>query len=472
MKAIYKDKEKNTLIITEEAEQGSTSLKTDFREKMVMSNHIKGLMEFRVCIVNHEKRYEYDTGGLTNLEYLCIHENLKFDTVSRILSGIRDALLQGTKYMLDEKDFIIDPEYIWLDEERNPILVYHTGYGCIFSKQLEQLCEFLMNRLDYHDQKAVVLVYTLYMKSREDGFGVREFAEYLEQGNTGDTKINQSDNLAEEGRSFDHSDTYVDPGSFGTHGSYSEKSFWENNAENLFLEDYLEKSGNEGKTEKNDAFYSKGIFESRSIIKIALLTVLPAILLLVCLKLRLLTDASGKTDPLKLGAVLALGATVGWYIIKKLPASCFENKRTDDKKIKYDSGKVKKRQSTEVHDKEEITELLVDNGEETELLFDPDMEKNTPGKVVLVSDLYPRIVADTFPFYIGKDEAHMDFCLNATGVSRYHLKLDYIDEALFAFDLNSKNGTYINNVKISNNSPVKLSKGDRIKIGLCEYRLE
>ena len=62
MKAIFKDKEKNTLIITEETERGGTTSKPDFREKMVLNNHIKGLLEFGVCIVDHEQRYASDTG--------------------------------------------------------------------------------------------------------------------------------------------------------------------------------------------------------------------------------------------------------------------------------------------------------------------------------------------------------------------------------------------------------------------------
>ena len=466
MKAIYKDKEKNTLIITEEAEQGNASLKTDFREKMVLNNHIKGLMEFSVCIVNHEKRYEYDTGGLINLEYLCIHENLSCDTVKRILTGIRDIMSLGSKYMLDERDYIIDPEYIWMDEGKNPMLVYHTGYGRNFSKQLEQLCEFLMNRLDYHDQKAVVLVYTLYMKSREDGFGSREFTEYLESEKIRTGKTEQPSVALGLVKPDEFSNPYTDVNTLGSFGVYGDTSFFEHDTDRSYPEDYPQNKEN---TEKK---YAKNLFHSGSVIKVALLIVLPALLLLVCLKLKLLTNVSGKVDPLKLGAVLALGAAVGWYIIKKLPASCFENKTHNDKKALPVTEGTNKRKSPVVLNKEDVTELLADSGEETELLFDPNIEKHTPKRVVLVSDSYPSIVADTFPFYIGKDETHMDFCLNATGVSRYHLKLDYIDNTLFMYDLNSKNGSYHNNERIMANRPVKLSKGDHIKIGLCEYRLE
>ena len=475
MKAIFKDKEKNTLIITEETERGGTTSKPDFREKMVLNNHIKGLLEFGVCIVDHEKRYEYDTGGLTGLEYLCIHENLNYDTVSRLLCGIRDTIQRGSKYMLDEKNYIIDPEYIWLDKEKKPMLVYHTGYGSAFSKQLEQLCEFLMNRLDYHDQKAVVLLYTLYMKSREEGFGVREFTEYLGQENAGVGKTDQPGTLSPPVKTYDHQDIYEDPGSYGAYGGYGDQSFFENDTDNSYPEENLRITRDAvqaEKTGKSDIHDLKKYLDAGSCIKAAIVIAIPAVLLFISLKLNLLTNASGKTDPLKLGAVLILGAAVGWYITKKLPASLFEKKTDGNKKASVNFPGMRTQKTTAVHDKEEITELLSDAGEETELLFSLDNENNVPKRAVLVSDSYPRIVADTFPFYIGKDEAHMDFCLNATGVSRYHLKLDHIGDALFAYDLNSKNGSYVNNIRIEASRPVKLFKGDRIKIGLCEYRLE
>ena len=183
------------------------------------------------------------------------------------------------------------------------------------------------------------------------------------------------------------------------------------------------------------------------------MTVLPVMFVLVAWKLGLLMKPEGKPDVLKIGAVAAVGLVAGWYICKKIP-----------------EGKLTGRTEKVLSEKSRIYDVGSD--EATELLSEiTGTGYSKPADIVLVSDSYPDININSFPFYIGKDEAHMDFCLNATGVSRYHLKLDYLEDAIFVSDLNSRNGTYINNVKI-NSSPVKLFKGDHIKIGLCEYRLE
>ena len=112
----------------------------------------------------------------------------------------------------------------------------------------------------------------------------------------------------------------------------------------------------------------------------------------------------------------------------------------------------------------------VGSDEATELLSEiAGTGDSKPAGIVLVSDSYPDININSFPFYIGKDEAHMDYCLNATGVSRYHMKVDCIDGDIYIADLNSTNGVYHNGTRISVNRPVKICKGDHIKIGLCEY---
>ena len=129
MKSIFKDKDKNSLIITDEIEEGAYLARTDFREKMVRNNPIKGLLEFSVNIVDREKIYEYDTAGMVTLEYVSLHEELSCDRIKAILLGIADIVIRGAKYMLDEKDYIMDPAYIFFDTKGDPHLAYHTGYG-------------------------------------------------------------------------------------------------------------------------------------------------------------------------------------------------------------------------------------------------------------------------------------------------------------------------------------------------------
>jgi pSer/pThr/pTyr-binding forkhead associated (FHA) protein len=62
-----------------------------------------------------------------------------------------------------------------------------------------------------------------------------------------------------------------------------------------------------------------------------------------------------------------------------------------------------------------------------------------------------------------------DFVVEAALVSRLHCRLTATDSAIDVVDLDSTNGTYINNQRVRNGT---LSTGDRLKIGRVEMTID
>jgi len=62
-----------------------------------------------------------------------------------------------------------------------------------------------------------------------------------------------------------------------------------------------------------------------------------------------------------------------------------------------------------------------------------------------------------------------DFVVEAALVSRLHCRLTATDGAIDVVDLDSTNGTYINDQRIRNGT---LSSGDRLKIGRVEMTID
>ena len=62
-----------------------------------------------------------------------------------------------------------------------------------------------------------------------------------------------------------------------------------------------------------------------------------------------------------------------------------------------------------------------------------------------------------------------DFVVEAALVSRLHCRLTATDSAIDVVDLDSTNGTYINDQRVRNGS---LSNGDRLKIGRVEMTID
>jgi pSer/pThr/pTyr-binding forkhead associated (FHA) protein len=62
-----------------------------------------------------------------------------------------------------------------------------------------------------------------------------------------------------------------------------------------------------------------------------------------------------------------------------------------------------------------------------------------------------------------------DFILEAALVSRLHCRLEAESEALLVVDLDSTNGTFVNDKRVDQ---ARLSSGDRLRIGRVELTVE
>lgn len=71
---------------------------------------------------------------------------------------------------------------------------------------------------------------------------------------------------------------------------------------------------------------------------------------------------------------------------------------------------------------------------------------------------------------IGRDRKNQ-VVLDDNLVSREHALVQKIKEAFFITDLNSTNGTFINEQKIDSGVYIKLCLGDVIRIGKCELKI-
>lgn len=76
------------------------------------------------------------------------------------------------------------------------------------------------------------------------------------------------------------------------------------------------------------------------------------------------------------------------------------------------------------------------------------------------------------PILVGRNKKQCALVLQDKGVSRVHAKL-YVgdDNALYVNDIGSVNGTYVNDRRIANFHPVRLSSGDRVKFYIEEFQV-
>lgn len=79
------------------------------------------------------------------------------------------------------------------------------------------------------------------------------------------------------------------------------------------------------------------------------------------------------------------------------------------------------------------------------------------------------IFIEKYPFILGKIVQNVDYVISEKSISRMQAKLDFMDGKYFIQDLNSKNGTYVNEERINPFEIREIQIGDRIGLADIDY---
>jgi len=107
------------------------------------------------------------------------------------------------------------------------------------------------------------------------------------------------------------------------------------------------------------------------------------------------------------------------------------------------------------------------------ILNNPEASINKNTQAILKSleeESYSSISIKEFPFFIGKLRKNVDYYIDKSVVSRYHAKLTKENESFYITDLNSTNGTYVNETILRTYEKQEIKPGD--KIALANLRFE
>ncbi|MCQ2517627.1 MAG: FHA domain-containing protein [Lachnospiraceae bacterium] len=103
----------------------------------------------------------------------------------------------------------------------------------------------------------------------------------------------------------------------------------------------------------------------------------------------------------------------------------------------------------------------------------PNRQSLVRMKLVGLNTPTPMEIEVTKPdFTIGKKEAEVDGAITFNKmISRVHCRISQRDGVCYAADLQSSNGTFVNQVKLQPNTPVQLNNGDVIRFANSDFRV-
>ncbi len=158
-----RDMHNNYIVL--EGMEGKVSV---YGTRMLLNNTIPGLLKMELRCIDQMDLFYYDITSKKSVASVCGNKSLNYDELRKILSQIIEAIEKSREYLLLEDDFIIEPDYVFIDDDSKDIELCHlVGREENIREQLSKFMEFLMNKVDYKDEDAVVLIYAMYKESKE-----------------------------------------------------------------------------------------------------------------------------------------------------------------------------------------------------------------------------------------------------------------------------------------------------------------
>lgn len=402
--------------------------------KMLINNNISGLLSTELNVVNSNPILSYDITSKHSVMSVLENKKADYHLFSSVIQGLHRLCYTLNDFMLDNCYLLLSPEYIFLDGGMEhvyfcycPVRENNNTYS--FSIQLKLFLEYIISKLNYDDKDCVAHVYSLYQKSIEDNFCIDDLIYRSNEIAAESPK----DNLQEEAANIltDNINTLHDC-TFGNNDMQSSSH------DSIFINEH---------SLFNICGFPAGTFFIITLLgSLSLFTIIFGVYMYfikraVSSALAILICISG---PLIL--LLFLPSSLKKRIEKKSLCSAYK-----------DSSDVSKKTSAHIMP---IGETVLINTNKT--LAVPHLVYNG-------NDFSEDIELTAFPFTIGKLSDSAGYIMDNALISRIHARFYFKEECYYVEDLNSSNGTYVNNVPLSPHTLTEIHDGDYITFACLTY---
>lgn len=175
MRSYYKNDLKRAYLILEGDEQEQE----DYQIHMLRENDIPGILKTDVRYVDNRCHYHYDISGKTSLRALHEKVHLKGDDIKRLIQSLLQAIQTLHNYMLDGTSILLDPDYIYCENEEISFC-YYPSCAQNMGEEFHKLTEYFVREVDYKDEEGIRFAYTLHKATMEENYSIEKIMKTLD----------------------------------------------------------------------------------------------------------------------------------------------------------------------------------------------------------------------------------------------------------------------------------------------------
>lgn len=152
-----------------------------FLIKMLARNHIDGLLKIEVKMIDNQKYYYYDITGKQTLSDIVQIGSISFLQLQKIYKKLLQLPEICKEFLIYENGIFMKPNFIYIDASWDIIeFCYYPGIKKELQEQIGEITEYLLNKVDYKDERAVLAVYAFYQVSHDKSCTLEKLKEVFE----------------------------------------------------------------------------------------------------------------------------------------------------------------------------------------------------------------------------------------------------------------------------------------------------
>lgn len=454
MKAEYRRDAKNNYLVLEAPENTDREM---YSIRMIENNKIPGLLPMHSSLRDGALFFYYEITSRQSLESLYEKKKLECIDMINILSGIQETLQALRRYLIPADFLLFEPESIFLSPDTGRVLLCcYPGENP--ESSILSLADFFLRRLEHQDGQAVALGYGLYQRASEKNISIQRLLEELLKNYTHEKKDSEPACEKEPpgripAREKEEQAAPSDP---------SEKP-----SQKVIRQtaDPFSQPPQSSSREKKGTFW---LFQK--VHPAILLSVLAVILgseILLFFGIFELTEAGGLFFMALAAGILSNNHWKKKKDEKDKASKPLWSEEDEEDDSLYQELHQEMYQENHLESSSQETSLLVSD-EETRCLV-----SNKSFPVIRLITSCPGCPQEIFPspepVLIGKSQGIADILLPSDTVSRIHASLEMENHKYYIRDRNSKNGTFVNGVRLQINERKEFKEGDCIAFADIVY---
>ena len=486
--------------------------KNDFRIQMLSNNSISNTLDFSYTIIDNKPVFKYDITSKQSFSSLFLTNLITYKAYTNIILSLMDTIGLLEEYLIDINSLLIDENYIYLDPEKyTTSFIVCPALDFDFYAQLSTFLENILKRIDHSDDQLVLLAYRLSSEASKDSFNISMLKSIIlssgiypkessscenimpttdsskkfpmssfslmdkTPSSSSNNVLNNVPNIIRHDISFINSsdssklsDNNI-PDNFNTSNQATDNS---SIFSKLFVS--LRNFNNKSKVIHNMSENSTTLYtiSTSFYIKSVLLDGIFVLLLLSTIYCKVNNYISDKLSVflLCLALIILIGSIKYLYTI--FPAAKIQVKsqpfitenNISDEKIPENTPSTFMTTPDFPAESEEFGDTI---------LLSRQSGTSTNHRLVYTgTDYVHNVPINSYPFTIGKLKTSADMIINNPLISRIHACIYYENNSFFIEDMNSSNGTFVNDTLLAPHEKFKISEGDKITFSHLTYIFE